>query len=116
MHDDFDFIITIISDASQDLLQNTESKQEAMYDRIEIELRGVHQALHSSHIVSTAPFPSEEPELGDEPTQLYKIADAIEVHLHHAQEEKEHATISLKQAQEEVVEQSRVAQQEKDDL
>jgi hypothetical protein len=87
-----------------------------MYDRIETELRGVQQALHSSRAVSTVPLPSEEPELGDEPTQLHRIADVTEAHLHRAQEEKEHATVALKQAQEEVVEKIDVAQQEKDDL
>jgi hypothetical protein len=66
--------------------------------------------------VSTVPPPSEEPELGDEPTQLRRIADATEAHLRRAQEEKEQATVALKQAQEEVIEQRRVAQQEKDDL
>jgi hypothetical protein len=60
-----------------------------MYDRIEVELRGVQQALQSSHIVSTVPPPSEAPELGDEPTQLHRLADATEAHLHHAQEETE---------------------------
>jgi hypothetical protein len=70
MLDDFDFIIAAVSDASQDILQNNEAKQEAMYDRIETELRGVQQALHSSRAVSTVPPPSEEPELGDEPAQL----------------------------------------------
>jgi hypothetical protein len=53
-----------------------------MYDRIETELRGVQQALQSSHAVSTAPPPSDETELGDEPTQLHRIADATEAHLH----------------------------------
>jgi hypothetical protein len=48
MVDDFDFIIAAVSDASKDILQKTEAKQEAMYDRIETELRGVQQALHSS--------------------------------------------------------------------
>jgi hypothetical protein len=86
--DDFNFIITSVSDASQDLLQNTEAKQESMYDRIEAELRGVQQALHSSRAVSTAPPPSEEPELGDEPTQLCRIADVTEAHLRRAKEEK----------------------------
>jgi hypothetical protein len=47
-----------------------------MYNRIEAELRGVKQALHSSRTVSTAPPPSKEPELGDEPTQLCRIDDA----------------------------------------
>jgi hypothetical protein len=116
MLDDFDFIIAVVSDASQDIMQNTEAKQEAMYDRIETELRGVQQALQSSRAVSTAPPPSEEPELGDEPAQLHRIADVTEAHLRRAQEEKEQATVALKQAQEEMVEQRRVAQQEKDDL
>jgi VIT1/CCC1 family predicted Fe2+/Mn2+ transporter len=62
------------------------------------------------------PPPSEETELGDEPTQLRRIADATEAHLRRVQEEKEQATVALKQAQEEVIEQCRVAQQEKDDL
>jgi hypothetical protein len=97
-------------------LQRTEAKQEAMYDRIETELRGVQQALHSSRAVSTAPPPPEEPELGDEPTQLRRIADATEAHLRRMQEEKEQASVALKQAQEEIIEKRRVAQQEKDDL
>jgi hypothetical protein len=49
-----------------------------MYEKIEAELRGVQQALHSSRVVSTAPPPSEETELGDEPTQLHRLADATE--------------------------------------
>ena len=97
-------------------MKNTKSKQETMYDRIETELRGVQQALHSSRAVSIVPPPSEEPELGDEPAQLCRIADATKDHLCHVQEEKEKATVALKQAQEEVIEQPRVAQQEKDDL
>jgi hypothetical protein len=58
--DDFDFIIAAISDASQDILQNNEAKQEALYERITIELRGVHHALHSNCAVSTVPLPSVE--------------------------------------------------------
>jgi hypothetical protein len=53
--------------------------------------------------VSTAP-PLEEPELGDEPTQICKIADATKARLHRAHEEKEQATVTMKQAQEEVIE------------
>jgi hypothetical protein len=60
-----------------------------MYDRIEAELKGVQQALYSSHAVSTAPPSSEGIELGDEPAQLRRIADSTEAHLHHVQEEKE---------------------------
>jgi hypothetical protein len=47
MINEFDFIIVAISDASEDILQITEAKQETMYGRIEAELRGVQQALHS---------------------------------------------------------------------
>jgi hypothetical protein len=53
--DDFDFIIAPVSDASEDILQRNEAKQETMYETIEVELRGVQQALHSSRTVSTAP-------------------------------------------------------------
>jgi hypothetical protein len=35
MLDDFDFIIAAVSDASQDIMKNTESKQETMYEKIE---------------------------------------------------------------------------------
>jgi hypothetical protein len=53
-----------------------------MYDRIEMELRGVQQALHSSHVFPTVPLPLEEPKLGDEPAQLRRIADMTESHIH----------------------------------
>jgi hypothetical protein len=49
-----------------------------MYDRIKTELRGVQQALQSSHAVSTAPG---EPELGDELAQLHHLADTVEARL-----------------------------------
>jgi hypothetical protein len=55
---DFNFIITVVADASQEILQKHEAKQEVMYDRIEVELRGVQQALQSIHAVSTTPPPS----------------------------------------------------------
>jgi hypothetical protein len=60
-----------------------------MYEIIEAKMRGVQQALHSSHVVSTMPPPLEEIELGYEPAQLRKIVDATEAHLRHVQEEKE---------------------------
>jgi hypothetical protein len=116
MVDDFDFIIAVVSDALEDILQRNEAKQETMYERLEAELRGVQQALHSSCTVSIAPPPSEETELGDEPAQLCRLADATEVHLRRVEEEKEHATKALKQVQEEDMEQHQVAQQEKDAL
>jgi hypothetical protein len=76
--DDFDFLIVVISNDSQDIMQNTEAKKATMYEKIETELRGVQQALHSSHAVSIVPPPSEEPKLGDEPAQLRRIVDATE--------------------------------------
>jgi hypothetical protein len=59
------------------------------------------------------PLPSGEPELGDEPTQLRRLADAVEARLHRAQEETEQATQALKQVQGVIIEQRRVAEQEK---
>jgi hypothetical protein len=108
--DDSDFIISAVGDASEDILQRNEAKQEAMYNRIETELRGVHQALYSSHAVSTAPFPLEEPELGDEPSQLNRLADVTEAHLHQAQVEKEQVTVAMQQAHEEVIEKHMIVQ------
>jgi hypothetical protein len=79
--DDFDFIIVALNDASQEIMEKQEAKQEEMYDRIEVELRGVRQALQSSHIVSTEPLPSGEPELGDEIAQLCRLTDETEARL-----------------------------------
>jgi hypothetical protein len=90
--DDFDFIIAALNDASLEIAEKQEAKQEEMYDRIEVELRGVQQALQSSRTVSTMPLPSGEQELGDEPAQLRRLADATEAHLRRAQEETEQAT------------------------
>jgi hypothetical protein len=36
--DEFDFIIAAVSDASQEILQKHEAKQEEMYKRIEVKL------------------------------------------------------------------------------
>jgi hypothetical protein len=41
MIDDFDFIIVVVADASHDVLQKHEAKQEEMYDIIEVEHIGV---------------------------------------------------------------------------
>jgi hypothetical protein len=59
-----------------------------MYDKIATKLKGVQQDLYSNHAVSIVPLPSERTELGDEPAQLCRIADATEAHLHCVQEEK----------------------------
>jgi hypothetical protein len=63
--------------------------------------------------VSTVPLSSGEPELGDEPAQLRRLADAVEARLRRAQEEVEQATQTLKQVQGDIVEQRRIAEQEK---
>jgi DNA-binding protein YbaB len=39
--DDFNFIIAAVNDASQEVLEKQEAKQEKMYNRIEVELQGV---------------------------------------------------------------------------
>jgi hypothetical protein len=59
-----------------------------MYDRIEAKMKGVQQALYSRFTVSTTTSTSEGIEVGDEPTQLCRLADAIEAHPHQIQEEK----------------------------
>jgi hypothetical protein len=69
--DGFNFIIAAVNDASQEILENQEVKQEQMYNYIEIELQGVQQALQSSHAVSTSPPTAGIVELGDEPAQLH---------------------------------------------
>jgi hypothetical protein len=60
-----------------------------MYEIIEAELKGVHQALYSSHAVSIVPLSSIGINLGDEPSQLRRIENVIEACLHHIQEEKD---------------------------
>jgi hypothetical protein len=79
--DDFNFIIAAVGDASQEVIQKQEVKQEQMYNRIESELQGVQQALQSKCAVATTPLTSGIVELGDEPTQLHQIADRIEARL-----------------------------------
>jgi hypothetical protein len=79
--DDFDFIVAALNDASLEIAEKQEAKQEEMYNRIEVELQGVQQALQSSRAVSTAPLPLGTPELGDEPAQLHRIADTVEARL-----------------------------------
>jgi len=81
-----------------------------MYNRIEIELWGVQQALQSSHIVSNLPLPLGTPELGNKSTQLHQLVDIDEALLRRAQEEKEQATQALMQVQGILVEQRRAAE------
>jgi hypothetical protein len=111
--DDFDFIIAALNDASLEIVGKKESNQEEMYDKLKVEFQGVQHALQSSRLVSTVPLSSGEPELGDEPAQLHRLADVVEARLRHAQEEAEQATRTLKQVQGDIVEQRRIAEQEK---
>jgi hypothetical protein len=103
--DDFNFIIAAVNDASQEVLEKQEVKQEQMYNRIEVELQGVQQALQSSRAVSTAPLTAGTVEPGDEPAQLHQITDKVEAHLRRAQEETTQAIQALTQVQGVLVEQ-----------
>jgi hypothetical protein len=87
-----------------------------MYNRIEIELQGVQQAIQSSHAVSIAPLPLGTPKVGDEPAQIHQIADTVEARLPQAQEETTQATLDLVQVQGVLVEQCRDTEQEKSAL
>jgi len=90
--DDVDLIIAAMEDYSEDILRRYGAKQEMLYERIEKELKEIHQAIHSSHAIPTAPSSSKIAELGDEPAQLQRLADATEAQLQRVQEEKEHDT------------------------
>jgi hypothetical protein len=114
--DEFDFIVAVVNDASKEIIEKQEAKQEQMYSQIEIALQGVQQALQSSRAISTTPLPEGTTKEGDESVQLRKIVDTVEVCLRHAQEEKAQATQALKKAQEEIIEQRQAAQQEKNAL
>jgi hypothetical protein len=84
-----------MEDASEDMLQRYGEKQEELYGRIERELKEVQQVVHLVCAVptaSSAPSSSQTAELGDEPTQLRRLADATEARFQRAQEEKEKAT------------------------
>jgi hypothetical protein len=79
--DEFDFIIATLNYASLEIAEKQEVKQEEVFSRIKDELQGVKQALQSSRVVSTAPLSAGTSELGDEPTQLHRIADTVEANL-----------------------------------
>jgi hypothetical protein len=79
--DDFDFIIAALNDASLEIAEKQEAKQEEVFHRIKDELQGVQQALQSSRAVSTVPLSAGTSELGDEPAQLHRIADTVEARL-----------------------------------
>jgi vacuolar-type H+-ATPase subunit I/STV1 len=60
-------------------------------------------------MVPIAPSSSQIVELGDEPTQLRRLVDAIEARLQKFQEEKEKAIEALKKEKDKILEQLRVA-------
>jgi hypothetical protein len=97
--DDFDFIVAALNDASLEIAEKQEAKQEEVFSRIKDELQGVQQALQSSRAVSTVPLSAGTTELGDEPAQLHRIADTVEARLRRAQEETTQATQALAQVQ-----------------
>jgi hypothetical protein len=84
--DDFSFLLATMNEAIEEIKEKQEVKQEQIYNRIEIGLQEVQQALQSSHAISTAPLLEETTEVGEELVQLRKIVDTVEVHLRHAQE------------------------------
>jgi DNA-directed RNA polymerase specialized sigma subunit len=75
------FIVTALNDASLEIAEKQEAKQEEVFSRIKAELQEVQQALQSSRTVSTVPLTAGTPEKGDEPAQLHQIADMVEAHL-----------------------------------
>jgi hypothetical protein len=114
--DDFDFIVATLNDASLEIAEKQEAKQEEVFNRIKVELQGMQQALQSSRIVPTAPLSAETSRLGDESAQLHRIADTVEAHLRRAQEETTQATQALAQVQKDLEDQHSVAEWEKLDL
>jgi hypothetical protein len=81
MLDDFEFIVAIVNDASKEIIENQEVKQEKMYSQIEIVLQGVQQELQSRRAISTTPLQEGKIKVGDESVQLHKIVDTVEVCL-----------------------------------
>jgi hypothetical protein len=64
-----------MEDASQDILQRYGVKQEELYGRVEKELKEVQ---HTIRLVRALPTTSQIAELGDEPAQLRRLANATE--------------------------------------
>jgi hypothetical protein len=103
--DDFDFLIAALNDASLEIAEKKEAKQEEVFSRIKGELQEVQQALQSSRAVSTAPLTIGTTGTGDEPTQLHQITEKVEARLRRAQEDTAQATQALTQVQSALVEQ-----------
>jgi hypothetical protein len=94
----------------EEIKEKQVAKHEAMYNRIEIEIQGLKQALQSSREASTVPLPEGTTKAGDELVQLHRIADTVEVHL----QKEEEATTKATQALKKIIEKHQAAQQEKE--
>jgi hypothetical protein len=53
---DFDFIVATLNNASLEIAEKQEAKQEEVFSWIKDELQGVQQALQSNRAVSTVPL------------------------------------------------------------
>jgi hypothetical protein len=95
--DDFDFIIATLNDTLLEIAEKKEAKHEEVFNHIRDELQGVQQAIQFSLCSFHCTLPSETPTIGDEPTQLHRIADTVEARLRRAQEETTQATQALAQ-------------------
>jgi hypothetical protein len=111
--DDFDFIVATLNDASLEIVEKKEAKQEEVFSWIKVEIKEVHQALRSNRIVSIVPLSVETPEIQDEPSQLHWIADTVKAHLRQTQKETSQATQDLVQAQEDLLEKCHTSECEK---
>jgi hypothetical protein len=81
MEDDISLVHGEMEDVFEDLLQRYGVKQEELYPRVEKELKEIQQVIHVSHTVPTTPSLSETVDLGDEPSQLHRLVDAIEAQI-----------------------------------
>jgi hypothetical protein len=79
--DNLEFLVAEFNDASLEIVEKKEAKQEEVLRRIQGELQEVHHALQSIHTVSIAPSTSGTEEPGDEIAQLHQIANKVEAHL-----------------------------------
>jgi hypothetical protein len=103
--DDFEFIVAALNDASLEIEEKQEAKQEEMFSQIKVKFQEVQKELQSSHTVSTAPLTTRTPEMGDEPTQLHQIVDTFKACFQRAHEETTQSTQTLAQAQGDLLEQ-----------
>jgi hypothetical protein len=63
-----------------------------MFERIEVELKGVQKDLYSIRAVSTGLLSVGDIEVGDEPSQLRRLVDSTKTRLFRVHEEKKQAT------------------------